>query len=170
MAVSEPNNVPDCTCGLLQRLADDTNCSVEFDPITNSFGLRSRDDHWFTPIRYCFQCGGKVPDRSSELFEVASPDEEQDLLSILQRCSNIDDVVTALGSPDRVVAPNEVEIGAFGSRTSSKPVDGYYQYLRRWKTIDATVLRYSDGTIDFCWSQKLKRDRVIDLAKRIHPG
>jgi hypothetical protein len=109
----------------LQRLADDINSSVEFDPITKSFGLRSRDDHWFTPIRYCLQCGGKAPDRSSELFESASPDEEQDLLSILQRCRNIDDVVTTLGSPDRVVTSNELEVGAFGSRSSSKPVECY---------------------------------------------
>jgi hypothetical protein len=143
----------------LERLADDPNSSVTFNAISKSFALRSRDDRWVVTIQYCFWCGGKAPNGTELLFVASDSVEEQEFLRIAQHCHDTSDVTSLFGPPDRVLTVEE--LGLVDVR-SPKPVVCYYQYLRRWKTIDATILVFSDGTIGSCFSRKFDRASFIE--------
>lgn len=90
-----------CKCGLLEQMADDPDCPVEFDAALREYPLISTGDGHIM-IYYCPFCGGRTPrSRRSRLFHRLTEGERQRLFNLTKNLKTVDDVIAAFGEPDR---------------------------------------------------------------------
>jgi hypothetical protein len=61
--VAEPDQIGECKCGVLSRLADDSTCPIKFDPPLNEYHVTHTvpDGSGYTVLRFCPFCGGGAP-------------------------------------------------------------------------------------------------------------
>ncbi|WP_425399677.1 DUF6980 family protein [Aeoliella sp.] len=95
-----------CTCSYLERAADEPENPIVFHESTGEYQFTYPDSvdggTAMLVIYHCPFCGGAAPDsKRPAMFHVVSRTETDRLLTILRACKNVEDVLAALGPPDR---------------------------------------------------------------------
>jgi hypothetical protein len=134
-----------CECGMPERWAAHSNVPVAFDPRMNEYHLVYEKAQMI--MRYCFWCGGRLPEsRRAEFFSTLDPAEQAEVRALLADARNIDDVLRVLGEPDK------------RCRWKDRPEDLYppvvrwkqtLSYSERWKTFVLQVQELPDGHIAY---------------------
>lgn len=138
----EPQERP-CDCGTPQRSSADPGCPVEFDSEMNEFHLIHK--RMRAVMRYCFWCGGRLPEsKRDQFFSEPSESEKREVSRLLKGVKTIGDARTVLGEPDETFDGNETEQGESSLRWKQM-----LRYSRRWKTLVLSVMEMADGTISY---------------------
>lgn len=140
-----------CTCGVVDRCATDTRYPVEYNAQTASYQLKSWDRRCAHVMRYCFFCGGALPERSEELFSVPEEGEKEQVLALLRGMKNVEDVVRVLGMADRTWS---LELFTTVHGTGPRRQVRQLYYGSKWKSLDLHVAEFEDGSVQFAVSGK----------------
>jgi hypothetical protein len=98
-----------CSCGYLERAANDPKSPIVFDKLTHEYQFVYPDPQAdIIPrgkatliIYHCPFCGGAAPPSQRDLlFSIITPDEEQRPRELLADVRTIDDALRILGQPD----------------------------------------------------------------------
>lgn len=95
-----------CTCGSLQRSADDPDLPIEFDPKTNEYQFTYHSPvgnglSGSMVIYHCPFCGGAAPpSKRASLFAVVSHREKERLDAMFDQIKTLDDAIAKFGPPD----------------------------------------------------------------------
>jgi hypothetical protein len=140
-------------CGVPLKLARDPDFAVRFDRELNEYSLSDRDGRVEHLMRFCFWCGGSLPEsRRDQLFCEMSASETEEVQALLKGPTNVSDVVKALGPPDGEVEPDNRD----ATRGVAVPFSRQMWYRQRWKTLDLFVNVLPDGNISFAVTPKVK--------------
>lgn len=94
----------DCTCGYLQRAADDPDLPIQFEASTGEYQFAYQAEVWgpsMLVIYHCPFCGGAAPRSKRELLFHVIPDaEEERLKDMLLSIKSIADALERFGEPD----------------------------------------------------------------------
>lgn len=91
-----------CSCGYLQRVADDPSLPIEFDPLVGEYQFKFGEPPATLVIYHCPFCGGAAPKSKRDLlFAVIPPDEEQRLADLLAPVATLRAALKRLGKPER---------------------------------------------------------------------
>ena len=143
-----------CTCGYLQRAADDLTVPIVFDPLTAEFhfkyGQAAGEAASSLVIYHCPFCGGAAP-RSKRrlLFAVIPPEEEERLAAVLARVRTIRSALKRLGKPQRD-DPSGTRVSVEG--TSGPPIVRRHRmltYEHLSAVADVWIAERSDGTVSW---------------------
>ena len=92
-------NEVDCECGMPARCAANPMIPIEFDEKMNEYHLVR--DGSETQMRYCFWCGGRLPESNRGLFfTTPSESEKAEVKELLKGARSHDDVLSILGPAD----------------------------------------------------------------------
>jgi len=96
----------ECSCDVLQGWAQMPGSCVEYDARLREYRLAcgAYDHHWI--MHYCPACGGRLP--SSEragCFHDMDQQEIRELEARLKNVRSVEEVIAALGNPDRRLTP-----------------------------------------------------------------
>ena len=149
--MTTPENTQPCVCGVVDRCAADARYPVEYNVQTGSYQLQSWDRQAVHIMRYCFFCGGILTDRSEELFTVPEEDEKEQVLAVLRGKNSVDDVLSALGKPDKTFA---LELSTTIQGAAPRRQVRQLYYGSKWKTLDLHVAEFEDGSVQFAVSGK----------------
>jgi len=136
------HNEVHCECGKPAKYAADPMIPVEFDEKMNEYHLVR--DGAKTIMRYCFWCGGRLPDSKRDLFFTKpSESEKAEVSELLKAAKSHDDVLRILGPADELFD---------GNGGSATPGDIHYSrwnqtylYKSRWKTLELWVPLVVEG-------------------------
>jgi hypothetical protein len=97
-----PNpDAPECSCGLLERLAKEPLVPVAFDHALNEYHIVGGEGGRVM-VYHCPHCGGRTPEsRRADLFMHITHAETERLRGIVRNLESVSDVLAALGPPDR---------------------------------------------------------------------
>lgn len=92
-----------CTCGFLEREADNPASPILFDKQLGEYHLVYQNSQTGgTIIYHCPFCGGAAPPSKREALFTAIPDEEaQRLYQLFDGMRTLQEVIAALGPPDK---------------------------------------------------------------------
>jgi len=94
------NENPLCTCGWLEREADEPSAPIRFDPRLNEYNIVCEGEGSLR-IYYCPFCGGRAPESKRDLLFAHIDHEEKDrLVELTYRLRSLQEVISALGEPD----------------------------------------------------------------------
>ncbi len=139
-----------CTCGYLDRCANDPDSPIEFDDVVHEFLYVVRKDNGDVKsklsIYHCPWCGRETPpSRRDTLFAAVSHMEEQRIRALFDGLKSATDVIQRHGPPQRDL------MNSFVSRTpengATPPVSKacrYLVYSHLSETVDVHVLEYPD--------------------------
>ena len=139
-----------CTCGYLERGANDPYSPIEFDEVVHEFLYVVRNDNGDIKnklsIYHCPWCGGETPPSiRGTLFAVVSRSEEQRIRKLFDGLKSATDVIQRHGPPERDL------LNSFVSQTpengATPPVSRAYRYLVYSKlsdTADVHIIEYPD--------------------------
>ncbi|MBW3599824.1 MAG: hypothetical protein KY475_21455 [Planctomycetes bacterium] len=93
-----------CTCGCLERAADDSRNPIVFDEQTGEYHFQYKLPPHTEPallvIYHCPFCGGAAPESKRKLlFALIPPEEERRLMARLAAIGSISDALETLGEP-----------------------------------------------------------------------
>jgi hypothetical protein len=93
-----------CTCGYLERAADDPANPIVFDERTSEYQFTYQESDCegrsMLGIYHCPFCGGAAPESQRQrLFAAIPPDEEERLIRILTPIASIQQAIDAFGPP-----------------------------------------------------------------------
>ena len=89
-----------CDCGVLERMADNPKCPIEFDAALNEYHI-TREGGGFSMIYFCPFCGGSTPEsKRSRLFHRITDDEQRRLIDLTKDMRTVQEVTRAFGEPD----------------------------------------------------------------------
>src|SRR4051794_25901079 len=90
-----------CECGHPERWVVDPHFPVEFDERMNEYHLVHKGARW--QMRYCFWCGGRLPESKRGTFFTKPDDAEMaEVRALLKGAKSHEDVLRILGPPDEV--------------------------------------------------------------------
>jgi len=136
-----------CECHELERLAADPDSHITFDANVNEYHLvRGR---FVSVMRYCFFCGGRLPESTSDRFFMQpDPAEQAQVTSLLKGAKSLAAVIRVLGPADEVISRDELMI----EQTIPNEVrwKRTFRYSSRWKTLTIDILEMPDGSFGGC--------------------
>ena len=143
-----------CTCGYLQRAADDPRLPIVFDPLTCEFHFRYSEAAGGVAatlvIYHCPFCGGAAPKSKRHLlFAVIPPDEEERLARLLVPVRTIRGALRRLGKPERD-DPSGTSVtveGASGDPIVRRHRTLVYEHLSA--VADVWITERSDGAVSW---------------------
>lgn len=101
-------------------------------------------------MRYCFWCGGRLPEsKRGSFFTKPSDEEMEEVTALLRGAKSHEDVLRILGPADELRDLN----GFMKDPKTGKVImkwDQYYLYSKRWKTLEIHVPLMIEGK--FCYS------------------
>lgn len=136
-----------CRCDMPDRWVSQANCPVEFDERMNEYHLVHDGQQWI--MRYCFWCGGRLPEsKRSTFFTKVAPAEVEKIRTLLTGARTVDDVIRVLGEPDERL---ECRGGIQPGQGEYIPYRQTLRYSTRWKTVVLNVHEFPDGRIAKSW-------------------
>ncbi len=104
IAMNKPNPMSvtstPCTCGYLQRMANDSNSPIAYDETVNEYHYQSLGGARLA-IYHCPWCGGVAPNsHRSSLFHELKRESCDAICNRTASCATLDDVIAILGQPD----------------------------------------------------------------------
>ncbi len=141
------NDVRICKCGHPERWSNDPHYPIEFDVQMNEYHLVR--DGARAIMRFCFWCGGRLPESKRGTFFTTPHDVEMaEVTALLQDAKSHEDVLAVLGPPDEVLdlggSDIEKATGAIHSRWSQ-----HFRYTSRWKTLVLEVPVVLEGRFTY---------------------
>ncbi|HUB05644.1 MAG TPA: hypothetical protein VMB50_01515, partial [Myxococcales bacterium] len=89
-----------CTCGFLQRSADEPSIPIVYDEHVGEFHVQCADGGTLI-LYHCPFCGGAAPpSKCGSLFANVSAAEQERLLMMTEGFHSVEDVIKALGPAD----------------------------------------------------------------------
>lgn len=141
-----------CDCGILTQLAWEAAFPIRFDAELNEYLLSDREGRTEQLMRFCFWCGGSLPEsRRDRLFCEISEREIQEVQRLLTGLTNSSEVVKLLGAPD-----NQVENPDLKSDGNPSEIHRWLCYRKQWTTLDLIISIHHDDRISFTLSAKPK--------------
>lgn len=138
-----------CECGHPERWAADPTCPVEFDERMNEYNLVH--DKAKAIMRYCYWCGGRLPDsKRGNFFTTPSEEELAEVRSLFAKAKTADDVLHILGSPDETHDWKEPTSPSYVDKKTIR-WKRTFRYSTLWKTLILVVYEMPDGKITFSW-------------------
>src|SRR5262245_22102219 len=135
----------ECQCGEPQRWAAKSNSPIQFDARLNEYHLVCGDAYGL--LRYCFFCGGRLPDSKREaLFSIPNDAEQEEVRRLIGTAKNLQDVLAMLGKPDETFDEETCREYAVANELRWKRL---YRYSSRWKTLVLDVLEQPEGGISY---------------------
>ncbi|QDT48905.1 hypothetical protein Pan258_29520 [Symmachiella dynata] len=135
----------DCTCGLPDKWAANPEFPVEFDEMTNEYQLSC--ERSIAMMRYCFFCGGRLPDsKRGELFTTPSQEEKEEVQRLFSNAKTAEDALRMLGPPDETHEWDESATRGFENVVRWKQT---LRYTSRWDSLILDVQEMPDGKISF---------------------
>lgn len=151
----------DCTCGYLQRAADDPDVPIQFEASTGEYQFTYQTEVWgpsMLVIYHCPFCGGAAPEsKRALLFHAISDAEEDRLKDLLLPIKTIADALERFGEPD-----SDVPFGMASMRDEADGQPSSIQYERtlRYGSLseiaDVEIMEASGGRVSFSLSGKRK--------------
>jgi hypothetical protein len=125
-----------CTCGWLERAAEEPSSPIGFDERLNEYHLVH--GRFYSIFRFCPFCGCKAPkSRRESLFEVVPEAEMERLQNLVKGIKTLDDARRVLGEPDDVLEPG----GSSGTTESEAEPPGvtFYGRMFRWLHVSTSA-------------------------------
>lgn len=151
----------DCSCGYLQRAADDPDVPIRFEASTGEYQFAYQTEVWgpsMLVIYHCPFCGGAAPRTKRELLFHVIPDaEEERLKELLLPIETIADALERFGEPE-----SDSPFGTASMHDEANGEPGAIEYARvlRYESLSkvATVeiLESPGGRVGFSLSGKRK--------------
>ena len=96
-----PDELAECKCGHLSRLAEDSREAVKFDGQLNEYHILRKDGSGYSLIYFCPLCGGRAPkSKRDSAFHRLTGAERHRLTELTKNLRTVQDVIAALGEPD----------------------------------------------------------------------
>ena len=96
------NHTRRCYCGLPLKWAQDPDFPVVFDAQLREYRLVDRESRIYHRMRYCFWCGGQLPDRIESLAnDSAEQPVSEPALELLSEATSAQQVLQLLGQLDK---------------------------------------------------------------------
>jgi len=149
-----------CTCGYLERSANDPDLPIVFDERLREYNFRYQVPGDEMPsilmIYHCPFCGGAAPKSSrASLFHVVPEAERARLLKQLESIRTLRDVVERIGPPDDDNPRGSlIRHHERGSRPPLEEICRTYRYLSLSDVAEVLITEHSDGTVSFGFSGK----------------
>ena len=100
-------------------------------------------------MRYCFWCGGRLPEsKRGSFFTTPDPAEMAEVQSLLQGAKSHEDVLQILGPPDEILEFGGSEFEKATGLVLSR-WEQHYQYATRWKTLVLEVPIVLEGRFTY---------------------
>ena len=152
----------DCTCGYLQRAADDPDVPIRFEASTGEYQFTYQSAGEFGQsmliIYHCPFCGGAAPRSKRELLFHSIPDgEEERLKELLLPIKTIADALEQFGEPE---SDNPFGVASTSDETDGQPSLTHYQRTLRYGSLsgiaNVVIMETSAGSVAFSLSGKQK--------------
>lgn len=131
-----------CKCGHPARWIFDPHYPVEFDEQMNEYHLVR--DGARAVMRYCFWCGGRLPESKRGMFFTMPDKAEMDEIhSLLANTKSLADVFRILGPPDETLESPGSQIG----RGRAIYWERTHRYSTRWKSLHLDFADLPDGPL-----------------------
>ncbi len=144
-----------CTCGTLERLAEDPDHPFSFDGsnyvLQYYTSLGDGTGPWSMMLYHCPFCGGVPPTaQAPRPFRFVHTREYMRLLEIAQNLRSMQQVVETLGQPDGTVAPPGIDSDAYCvGGPSSTPRSRCFKYSRLSEMADVFFVEYGVPDLRF---------------------
>lgn len=146
--MNDAANERSCGCGMPDRWVASPHFPVEFDERMNEYTLVNPNGARAV-MRYCFWCGGKLPEsKRGDFFTTPSKSEMAEVHSLLKEAQSHEDVVKVLGPPDEVHNLGGY-FGRKGKDTSFARWEQHYKYTTRWKSFVVYVPVIAEGQFSY---------------------
>jgi hypothetical protein len=140
----------DCTCGYLERAADNPDVPIQFEASTGEYQFTYQTEAWgpsMLVIYHCPFCGGAAPEsKRALLFHAISDAEEGRLKELFLPIKTIADALERLGEPD-----SDVPFGGASMRDKAdgQPLSIQYERMLRYGSLseiaDFEIIEASGG-------------------------
>lgn len=138
--VDTPPEDRPCNCDHPTKWVADSHFPVEFDEEMNEYYLVR--DGARAVMRYCFWCGGRLPESTrGTFFTTPDQDEMNEIHSLLTNARALEDVFRILGPPDETLDLGGGQYGP-GMAVSWKRI---HRYSTRWKSLILDFPDLPDG-------------------------
>jgi hypothetical protein len=136
-----------CTCGLPEKWAQAPSFPVKFDAEVNEYHLLyGKKGRWHHVMRYCFWCGGRLPESTTgRLFTQPSEEEMAEVRGMLAGARSTEEMLRILGDPDEIIDWYEFDADDKSVYQPERRWKRCLRYSSRWKTLTLDVLDYSDS-------------------------
>lgn len=105
-------------------------------------------------MRFCFSCGGEMPESKRHCFFVdMNEDEINQLRSEMGDIQNVESMFRKLGRPDTV---HPWSLDDFEAIYEIEKYKAQYTYDKRWTTLSLCVTEKEDGTISYVYYPKAR--------------
>lgn len=124
---------------MLQALSTVPGCPVYYDEESKAFCLSSSDGSHMWLLRYCFFCGGSIPEQLNDDAFVEMDDN--DVRSVGQATSGIREIhelIRRLEHPDRCTDAKGEPVDPVSRMHPDEVV--YFEYTKFWRTLDLVVV------------------------------
>lgn len=161
-----------CTCGYLERAADDPRSPIVYDARLNEYNFEYNDPYEggadgavnsLLRIYHCPFCGGAAPpSKRGLLFAVIQPEEKSRLEESLRGITTMNEALRVLGPPNEDNPQGVVETRGEGE--GSPPTSESFRMLRYTglsDTVDVVFVETRTGHVHLCLQGKyvgLKRN------------
>ena len=137
----------------------DPSFPVVFDIATNEYAvLHGPNQRAQAVMRYCFWCGGALPESKRDTFFTApDPAEVTAMKRILARVSDARSMRDVLGEPDSTDDwPRDEYHRQQAEIYGIERWERQYTYTSRWRTLCVTITEKADGSVTYAFSGKAK--------------
>jgi hypothetical protein len=135
-----------CECGSPERWVVNPYFPIEFNEQMNEYELVHLGAR--AVMRYCFWCGGRLPESKRGTFFTTPDRAEMDEVSrLLRDAKSHEDVMRILGPPDEVV-----DMGGNDTDKSGRLLarwEQHYRYSTRWKSLVVHVPVIVEGRFSY---------------------
>ena len=140
-----------CQCGTPERRAAQMDFPMQYNAELEEYCLvHGATQNGKAAMRYCFWCGGKLPDtKRASLFTEPDEQEQAALGRLTDRIKNAAAMRALLGEPDEIHTDDGFPFGQL-------PWKYQYTYNQRWNTLVLYVFEAEDGSVDFGHTGKKK--------------
>lgn len=151
----------DCTCGYLQRAADDPDVPIQFEASMGEYQFAYQTEVWgpsMLIIYHCPFCGGAAPRSKRELLYHVIPEAEKERLKeLLLPIKAIADALERFGEPE---SDSPFGTASMHDEANGQPASIEYARVLRYETLsevaDVAIFESPGGRVGFSLSGKRK--------------
>lgn len=151
----------DCTCGYLQRAADDPDVPIRFEASTGEYQFIYPEEvggQAMLVIYHCPFCGGAAPRSKRELLFHVIPDaEEERLKELLLPIETVADALERFGKPE---SDDPFGMASMHDEANGQPASIEYARALRYESLSEVasvkILESPGGRVGFSLSGKRK--------------
>jgi hypothetical protein len=156
-----------CECQMIKILSELRESPIRFNLQTKTFNLEMIGGCF--PLRYCFFCGGQLPQEDYSQRPQPDPEEEREVITIMESVSTWKEMFATLGEPDETHSfesfGNNSSVGnalatlherfpEFYDKCPDEPWVRFARYTSRWPSLNLDIYCYANGSLKHqIWGQ-----------------